>query len=298
MATPPGLLPIPDAPVEPEPRPPAHRRVGPIGLRRLLAFRARVRAQLARACLLERRPPERFGFRFDTAARLFGVTGCFYRKYFRVQCYGIESLPAGPFLAVANHSSRVLSWDGAMIVTACLLDAEPPRLVHGMADHRLMTLPVLAAAARLIGAVDGRRPACEDLLRRGAAVLTFPEGVKALAKPFRERYRLRGFGHGFVHVALATGAPIVPVAVIGAEEEAPLIANPAWLARLVRTPVAPITPTIVFPLPVKYRLHFGAPIRLKGSGGPEMVARHAQHVRAVLQDLIDRGLAARHHVFF
>ena len=259
MATPPGLLPIPDAPVEPEPRPPAHRRVGPIGLRRLLAFRARVRAQLARACLLERRPPERFGFRFDTAARLFGVTGCFYRKYFRVQCYGIESLPAGPFLAVANHSSRVLSWDGAMIVTACLLDAEPPRLVHGMADHRLMTLPVLGAAARLIGAVDGRRPACEDLLRRGAAVLTFPEGVKALAKPFRERYRLRGFGHGFVHVALATGAPIVPVAVIGAEEEAPLIANPAWLARLVRTPVAPITPTIVFPLPVKYRLHFGAP---------------------------------------
>jgi len=181
MATPPGLLPIPDAPVEPEPRPPARRRVGPIGLRRLLAFRARVRAQLARACLL---------------------------------------------------------------------DAEPPRLVHGMADHRLMTLPVLGAAARLIGAVDGRRPACEDLLRRGAAVLTFPEGVKALAKPFRERYRLRGFGHGFVHVALATGAPIVPVAVIGAEEEAPLIANPAWLARLVRTPVAPITPTIVFPLPV------------------------------------------------
>ena len=298
MATPPGLLPIPDAPVEPEPRPPAHRRVGPIGLRRLLAFRARVRAQLAHACLLERRPPERFGFRFDTAARLFGVTGCFYRKYFRVQCYGIESLPAGPFLAVANHSSRVLSWDGAMIVTACLLDAEPPRLVHGMADHRLMTLPVLGAAARLIGAVDGRRPACEDLLRRGAAVLTFPERVKALAKPFRERYRLRGFGHGFVHVALATGAPIVPVAVIGAEEEAPLIANPAWLARLVRTPVAPITPTIVFPLPVKYRLHFGAPIHLKGSGGPEMVARQAQHVRAVLQDLIDRGLAARHHVFF
>ncbi|TMB03245.1 MAG: glycerol acyltransferase [Deltaproteobacteria bacterium] len=280
MATRPGLLPVPGAPVEREPRPPARRRVGPIGLRRLLAFRARVRAQLARACLLERRPPERFGFRFDTAARLFGVTGCFYRKYFRVQCYGIESLPAGPFLLVANHSSRVLSWDGAMVVTACLLDAEPPRLVHGMADHRLMTLPVLGAAARLIGAVDGRRPACEDL------------------KPFRERYRLRGFGHGFVHVALATGAPIVPVAVIGAEEEAPLIANPAWLARLVRTPVAPITPTIVVPLPVKYRLHFGAPIRLKGSGGAEVVARHAQHVRAVLQDLIARGLAARHHVFF
>src|SRR5205823_13031481 len=158
---PPGLLPVPGAPVEREPRPSTRRRVGPIGLRRLLAFRARVRAQLARACLLERRPPERFGFRFDTAARLFGVTGCFYRKYFRVQCYGIESLPAGPFLAVANHSSRVLSWAGAMIVTACLLDAEPPRLVHGMADHRLTTLPEHRAAARLIGPVARQRPARE-----------------------------------------------------------------------------------------------------------------------------------------
>ena len=295
MATPPQLRPVPAAPVDTEPVAPTCR---PRGLRRLGAFRARLRTQLARACLLERRPPERFGFRFDAAARMFAVTGLLYRKYFRVECHGIESLPSGAFLLVANHSSRVLSWDGAMIVTACLLDAEPPRLVHGMADHRLMTLPVLGAAARLIGAVDGRRPACEELLRRGAAVLTFPEGVRALAKPFRERYRLRGFGHGFVHVALATGAPIVPVAVIGAEEEAPLLANPSWLARLVRTPVAPITPTIVLPLPVKYRLHFGTPIRLKGSTGPDSVARQAQHVRAVLQDLISRGVAARRHVFF
>src|SRR5439155_1582660 len=141
------------------------------------------------------------------------------------------------------------------------------------------------------------RPARARLPARAAAARALRLPVRHGGPPVR-RYRLRGFGHGFVHVALATGAPIVPVAVIGAEEEAPLIANPAWLARLVRTPVAPITPTIVFPLPVKYRLHFGAPIHLKGSGGPEMVARQAQHVRAVLQDLIDRGLAARHHVFF
>jgi len=292
MATPPNLRPIPNVAVEPEPAAP------PRGVRGRRAARKHLRAQLARACTLEARPPERFGFRLDVAARLFGVTSFFYRRYFRVQCQGIESLPSGPVILVANHGSRVLAWDGAMIVTACLLDAEPPRLVHGMAEHRLMTLPVLGAAARRIGAVDGRRPACEDLLRGGAAVLTFPEGVRALAKPFRERYRLLGFGHGFVHVALNTGAPIVPVAVIGAEEEAPLLANPAWLARLVRTPVAPITPTVVFPLPVKYRLHFGAPIRLKGTGGPEVIARHAQHVRAVLQDLVGHGLAARRHVFF
>src|ERR1043166_1277983 len=110
MATPPHLLPVPAAPFEPEPEPPGRRR-------------GRVRAPPARACLLERRPPERFGVRFDVAARLFAVTAFFYRRYFRVQCYGIESLPPGPFLLVANHSSRVLSWDGAMVVTECLLDA-------------------------------------------------------------------------------------------------------------------------------------------------------------------------------
>ena len=265
---------------------------------RFLAAREEVRSRLSAACALEHRPPERFGFSFETATRLLMVTRFFYRSYFRVACHGIQALPAGPVLLVANHGSHALSWDGAMIVTACLLEADPPRLVHGMANHRLMQLPVLGAAARRIGAVDGTRPACANLLRAGAAVLTFPEGVRALEKPFGERYRLRPFGHGFVHVALATRAPIVPVAVLGAEEEAPLLANPSWLARLLRTPTAPLTPTLVVPLPVKYHIHFGAPLRLTGPAQPHVVARHVEKVRAALQELIHRGLAARRHVFF
>src|SRR4029077_15868471 len=165
---------------------------------------------LAEACALENPPPERFGCRFDTAVHLFLFTGFLHRRFFRVECHGIDLLPRGPVILVANHGSHVLSWDGAMIMTSCLLDAEPPRLVHGMAEHRLMELPVLGAAARRVGAVDGRRGACEELLRAGAAVLTFPEGVRALRRPFRQRYCLAGFGPGFMHVALATGAPIVP----------------------------------------------------------------------------------------
>jgi 1-acyl-sn-glycerol-3-phosphate acyltransferase len=167
-----------------------------------------------------------------------------------------------------------------------------------MAEHRLMELPVLGTAARRIGAVDGRREACRDLLHAGGVVLTFPEGVKALTRPFRDRYRLASFGHGFMHVALATGAPVVPVAVIGAEEEAPLLANSRWIARLVRTPVAPLTPTLVLPLPVKYRIHFGAPLRFKGPAAPETVTRHVATVRNTLQDLVRSGLAMRRHVFF
>src|SRR5262249_60835237 len=105
-----------------------------------------------------------------------------------------------------------------------------------MAEHRLMDLPVRGPAARRIGAADGRRDICGDLLRAGGVVLTFPEGVQALARRFRYRYQLCEFGHGFMHVALATGTPIVPVAVIGAEGEAPPVGHPPRLARVVPTP--------------------------------------------------------------
>ena len=106
------------------------------------------------------------------------------------------------------------------------------------------------------------------------------------------------FGRGFVHVGLETGAPVIPVAVIGAEEEAPLLANPGWLRRLLRMPVAPITPTLFVPLPVRYRIHFGTPLRISGPATADCVAREAERVRRALEDLIRQGLARREHLFF
>lgn len=209
--------------------------------------RQSVRERLERARALEHVAPERHGFTVDAAARLYGVTSFLYRRYFRTQCHGIERVPPGRVLLVANHGSHALAFDGANILTACLLDAEPPRLVHAMADHRLMDLPILGCAARRIGAVDGRRATCLRLLREGAAVLTFPEGTRAHDRRFKDRYRLAPFGHGFARVALIARAPIVPVAVIGCEEEAPSLGNPRWLRRLMRTHAAPITPTLVVP---------------------------------------------------
>lgn len=267
-------------------------------MRGLVAFREEVRERLRQACALEDPPPEHYGFCIERASRLFVITGLMYRRFFRTQCFGIEKLPVGPALLVANHGSHVLSWDGANLLSAALLEANPPRLVHGMAEHRLMELPILGAAARNIGAVDGHRSACKNLLRAGAVVLTFPEGSRALARPFRDRYRLAPFGHGFMHVALETHVPIVPVAVIGAEEEAPLLGNPRWLARLLRTPVAPMTPTLVVPLPVKYRLHFGNPLHFRGPATPDHVVHLVQQVRGALGALIERGLAMRRHVFW
>jgi 1-acyl-sn-glycerol-3-phosphate acyltransferase len=286
--------PVPAAPAPAAPAPASARPPG----RPLLRLGRIVRERLARAQRAERPSPERFGFDARSAARLLLVTSLVRELWFRVEAHGLEQLPAGPCLLVANHGSHLLAWDGAMIVTVCLLDAEPPRLVHGMADHRLMQLPVLGRVARRIGAVDGTRPACRALLEAGGAVLTFPEGIRALGKRFRDRYRLGRLGTGFARVALETGAPVVPVAVIGSEEESPILANPAWLARRLGVASAPLAPTVVFPLPVKYRLHFGAPLRLLGAATAENAAREAHRVRAALEALLAQGLAARRHWFW
>jgi 1-acyl-sn-glycerol-3-phosphate acyltransferase len=259
---------------------------------------AEVLRRLTVATALERTDPTEWGFRLRTAARLLTITAFAYRYYFRAECFGIERLPRGPMMLVANHGSHVLAWDGANVTTACLLDADPPRLVHGMADHRLMQLPILSWSARRIGAADGRRETAVRMLRAGAAVLAFPEGTKALRRPFRDRYRLLPFGHGFVHAAMAADAPIVPVGVIGAEEEAPTVANPGWLRRLLGTPTAGITPTLFVPLPVRYRLHFGETYRPTGPASAENVALHVGRIQRRVQELVDRGRAARRHVFY
>jgi 1-acyl-sn-glycerol-3-phosphate acyltransferase len=271
----------------PTPAPPDRRRLRDV-----------VRARLEVARSVERTPPEQYGFDLDAATRLFTVTCWLYRRYFRAECHGIDRLPRGRVLLASNHGSHALAWDGANLVSACLLDADPPRLLHAMADHRLMQLPNLGNSARRIGAVDGQRASCIRLLRDGAAVLTFPEGTRAHDRTFRQRYQLAPFGQGFVHVALATRTPIVPVAVIGCEEEAPLLGNPAWLRKLIGVHAAPITPTFVLPLPVRYRIHFGEPIRLARPSTSASVAAGVQLVRDALTRLVAEGREARRHVFW
>jgi 1-acyl-sn-glycerol-3-phosphate acyltransferase len=201
-------------------------------------------------------------------------------------------------LALEGDTAQALAFDGASILTACLFEAEPPRIVRPMADHRLMELPMLGKSAKRIGAVDGRPMSCINLLRDGATVLTFPEGTRAHQRRFRDRYKLAPFGYGFARVALLARAPIVPVAVIGCEEEAPLLANPRWLRRLVGTHSAPITPTLVFPLPAKHRLWFGDPISLSGPLTSGTVTAGVRVVREALARLLAHGLAAREHVFW
>ena len=103
------------------------------------------------------------------------------------------------------------------------------------------------------------------LLDEERPVIVFPEGIQGIGKPFRERYQLKRFGRGgFVKLALRTGAPIVPVAIVGAEESMPLLGEAAGrLPR--RCPYLPVTP--LPPAPRAWSIRFGEPIDLVDGAG-------------------------------
>nr|HEX4312704.1 lysophospholipid acyltransferase family protein [Kofleriaceae bacterium] len=225
-----------------------------------------------------------------------------YRYYFRASAFGIENIPAGGrVILVSNHSGQ-LPFDGLVINAACFLEPPQPRLVRSMVEYVVPTIPFASYLFSRWGQITGTPENCRRLLAADEAVLVFPEGARGISKPFSKRYQLEPFGKGFMRLALETGSPIVPVAVIGAEEQAPAI-NVTPLARLFQMPAFPVVPYPPFvpvPLPVKYRVYFGAPLTFTGDPDDDDDALDAQVsvVRERIQDMIQTGLREREHVFW
>jgi 1-acyl-sn-glycerol-3-phosphate acyltransferase len=222
-----------------------------------------------------------------------------YRKYFRAESTGLENIPPGRVLLISNHSGQ-LPFDAVGIAGALLFDGEPPRFARSMVERWTATLPFVSYFFPRVGQIVGTPENCRAVLAKDEAILVFPEGAKGISKPFSRRYQLQEFGNGFMRLALETGTPIVPVAVIGAEEQAPAV-NLSGLARLVGAPALPLTPTLVpVPLPVKYRLHFGAPMEFQGDPDDDDVEIDARvrQVRLAIESMIHTGLQARKHVFW
>ena len=157
------------------------------------------------------------------------------------------------------------------------------------------------------GSVVGVRKNCVDMLEQGECVIAFPEGVRGMNKLIWERYQLKEFGHGFMRLALETDTPIIPIAVVGSEEQAPAIANVMPLARLMGMPSFPVTLTWpwlgllgMVPLPVKYRIYFGEPMSFSGNPSDEddVIADKVDQVKARIAAMLADGLAARRSVFW
>ncbi|MEZ4515312.1 MAG: lysophospholipid acyltransferase family protein [Chloroflexota bacterium] len=233
-----------------------------------------------------------------------------YDSYWRVEVTGAEHIPdSGRGLLVSNHSG-VLPFDGAMLGLAVYNETPSNRLMRGLVDSWFPTLPFVSIFVQKIGGVQASPHNADLLLARDELVAVFPEGTRGVGKLYRDRYQLQRFGRGgFIRVALRTGAPIIPVAVVGAEEIYPVVARLQPAARLLGMPFFPITPLFpwtgplgLVPLPSKWWIEFGEPIDVEPYGpraaaNPAIVARLSEQVRDTVQQMLLRRLARRRSVF-
>ncbi len=231
-------------------------------------------------------------------------------EWWRVETTGVENVPStGRALLVSNHAG-VLPWDGTMIKTAVFAEHSHPRHVRALVASMFMGMPMLSWFLRRTGQTVGHPDDTRRLLERDELVLVFPEGVRGTGKSFNDRYRLRRFGRGgFVATAIRSGAPIIPVSVVGSEEIYPMVADLAPVARFLGLPYFPITPTWpwlgllgMIPLPSKWRIQFHAPIHAEryppeAADDNNVVMALADEVRDTIQQGIYDNLKLRRGVF-
>jgi 1-acyl-sn-glycerol-3-phosphate acyltransferase len=211
---------------------------------------------------------DEYGFDAEVTQRFFmAALRPIADQWFRIEVRGAENIPAeGGALVVSNHSGT-LPVDGLM--TMVKIHDVTGRHLRPLGADLVFRMPVVSTLARKGGATLACSEDAERMLAGGELVGVWPEGFKGIGKPYSERYKLQRFGRGgFVSAALRTGVPIIPLSVVGAEEIYPLVGNIPSLARLLGVPYIPITPFFpllgplgLVPLPSKWLLEFGEPIR-------------------------------------
>jgi 1-acyl-sn-glycerol-3-phosphate acyltransferase len=259
-----------------------------------------------------------FGFDPDlNSSVLMPAAWLLYRDWFRVWMRGLEHVPdTGPALVVANHSG-VLPFDAVMLETGVFFEHPGHRNLRLLGADLVYEIPVLASMARKSGHVRANPDHAQRLLAAGELVGVFPEGFKGIGKPFSERYRLQRFGRGgFALTALRAGVPIIPCAIVGAEEIYPMIGNAKRTARLLRLPYFPVTPLFPWlgpigavPLPSNWIVEFCPPVAtVPADGGAtagrpgarplgEQVAELADTVRDIVQRKLNELLELRGPAF-
>jgi 1-acyl-sn-glycerol-3-phosphate acyltransferase len=243
-----------------------------------------------------------FGFDPSYARSMIVTLALVYRHWLRVEARGLENVPEGRVLLIANHAGNTFAWDGAMLGMALVLEGDPPRMVRGMGEYYLPTIPFFSVFMHRVGSVVGTPANCAQLLGHEEAIMVFPEGERGFVKSYRKRYQLQRFGLGFMRLALETDTPIVPVGIVGAEEQSPGLANLKSVGRLIGSPAFPVTLTFPWlglagflPLPVKFRIGFGEPMRFRGDPSEEdaAVEKKVEQVKHRIRALIDEGRRAR-----
>ena len=254
---------------------------------------------------------DEWGFDEEFAEAVYPLFEFLYEVWWRVETDGVLNVPAhGRALLVSNHAGALFPFDASMILLAIMKQHPLPRWARFLVLDWAFVLPFISAFMRRVGGVPASTHNAARLLGQDELVMVFPEGAKGTGKPFSERYRLQRFGRGgFVEVALQTGAPIVPVAVVGSEEIYPKLGDAGPLARAVGAPFVPVTPTFpwlgplgMVPLPSKWRIEFCEPIQVSEYGPDASEDRRllfdiSEQVRETIQARLYESLVKRGSAF-
>jgi 1-acyl-sn-glycerol-3-phosphate acyltransferase len=254
---------------------------------------------------------DEFGFDAElTDTLLLPPLRVLYEKWFRVTTHGVDNLPKeGGALIVCNHSGT-LPLDAVMTALAVHDEHPAHRHLRMLGADLVFRTPLLGALARKSGQTLACNPDAERLLSSGELVGVWPEGYKGIGKPYSSRYKLQRFGRGgFVSAALRTGVPIVPCSIVGAEEIYPKIGDLKPLARLLGWPYFPVTPFFpllgplgAIPLPSKWSIEFGEPIRTdryepEELDDPMLIFSLTDQIRESIQQSLYRRLTHRRGIF-
>lgn len=236
-----------------------------------------------------------FGFHPPTLSRVLEWVRPFYDIYFRVSARGVDHLPeAGAGIVVANHGGA-LPLDGALL--GLNVAYETSRVLRIVADRFVPQLPAIGAFFSRLGTVSGSRGNVRCLLERGELIGIFPEGVSGVGKPRNLRYCLQEWRVGHAELAIRHRVPVIPAAIVGAEEAWPLLTKLGGVS-LFGAPYIPV-PATPLPLPVPVQIHYGAPLMLyqglqpEQADEPAVTQAAAQQTRRALETLLKRGLAQR-----
>jgi 1-acyl-sn-glycerol-3-phosphate acyltransferase len=253
---------------------------------------------------------DEFGYDQEFEDKMRPLLEFLFYRWWRVEMSGVEHVPGvGRALLVSNHSGT-LPFDGAMIKFG-VRELHPNHRIARVLMHDLFnSLPVLGPILGKLGAVRACQENGEKLLLRGHVTMVFPEGAKGTGKYFKNRYKLERFGRGgFVQLAARARSPIVPIAVVGAEEIYPIIENSTVVAKLLNVPYFPITPTFpwlgvlgLIPLPSKWSIDIGEPITFDHLSANDLeddflIDHLGNEVRLKIQKMIDDRLKQRGSVW-
>jgi len=229
-----------------------------------------------------------------------------WARYFRVRLLGIESIPDdGAALLVGNHSGGI-PYDGAMLLHGIRRDHPRHRRVRPLVANFAFRSGWMANVVARVGCVRASMENALPILARGELVAVFPEGLKGVGKLYRERYRLARFGRGgFVRLAREAQVPLLPIAIVGAEEIHPVIGKITRFAEPLGIPYIPITPTFpwlgplgLLPVPTKWTIQIGAPIPPPKPGDEDGTPRVAEDVRHAIDTMIADLLSQRRSILF